>query len=108
RSVFSRGRSSFFIVNRLVCVFGGLGGDNLQDGATNSADGQCSQDVATRYGVLAHLSSPCGRIVEFVAGISRLQITFLGLVQKMLRRAPGKGHDRQRGILVWVGDKRRS
>src|SRR5205807_6635945 len=54
RSVVPCRRSGLFLVNHLMGVCGGFGGNDLQDRAS-SADGKSAQDVATRDGLVCHV-----------------------------------------------------
>src|SRR5712692_387952 len=75
-------------------------------------DHSSCQDSAIEEGFLPTRSEPSVSSVEMTgknrALRSMSEVAFLGFVEKIVGSAPGKRHDRERGILVRVGDQRRA
>ena len=80
---------SLFRLHHAMSVFGRFQRNHAQYRAGDGGERKRFQDVSSRNG----------------HGALRLQISFLRLIQQIIRSAPGQRHDGQRGILVGVGDK---
>src|SRR5216684_7020844 len=75
-------------------------------------DHSSCQDSAIEEGFLPTRSEPSVASVEMTgknrALRSMSEVAFLGFVEKIVGSAPGERHDRERGILVRVGNQRRA